>query len=256
MTIPSDQQADWVRRKLEVLQDVIGQLNESVKAANSIEEVTAGLTSGETRTFFDEKTEKFNIIYDAEHDNQENKDNFEAACQEVENLFEDVKSMVQFNWIIQRGRGDKKTQSIEDGIRINLSRGWTGWSSWTGDHAVRQPRVWGSKSRGLDSGIKNQWRTIERSTNQQNGQQSRSINQPNQQTMSSTDDADMMKHMQKDAERKANYDSELLELAKRDEIRKGHREDQKMNFANQAAATAAFMRPVSAKVILWGEDAD
>ena len=83
MTIPSDQQADWVRRKLEVLQYVIGQLNESVKAANSIEEVNAGLTSGETRTFFDERMEKFNINYDAEHDNQENKDNFEAACQEV-----------------------------------------------------------------------------------------------------------------------------------------------------------------------------
>ena len=47
MTKPPDQQADWVKRKLEVLQGVIGQLNESVKAANSIEEVNAGLTSGE-----------------------------------------------------------------------------------------------------------------------------------------------------------------------------------------------------------------
>ena len=85
MTKPPDQQADWAKRKLEVLQGVIGQLNESVKAANSIEEVNAGLTSGETRTFFDERMEKFNINYDAEHDNQENKDNFEAACKEVDN---------------------------------------------------------------------------------------------------------------------------------------------------------------------------
>jgi hypothetical protein len=64
---------------------------------------------------------------------------------------------------------------------------------------------------------------------------------------------DMMKHMQKDAERKANYDSELLQLAKRDETRKDHREDQKMNFANQAAAVAAFMRPVSAKSFFGGK---
>ena len=67
-----------------------------------MEEVNAGLTSGETRTFFDERMEKFNINYDAEHDNQENKNNFEATCKEVDNLFEDVKGMVQFNWIIRR----------------------------------------------------------------------------------------------------------------------------------------------------------
>jgi hypothetical protein len=46
---------------------------------------------------------------------------------------------------------------------------------------------------------------------------------------------------------------ELLELAKRDETRKSHREDQKMNFANQAAAVAPFMRPSSAKVFFGGK---
>ena len=65
------------------------------------------------------------------------------------------------------------------------------------------------------------------------------------------------KHIQQEADRKANHDLQLLEIAKRDETRKDHREDQKMNFANQAAAVAAFMRPPSVKVlILRGKDAD
>ena len=70
MTKPPDQQTDWAKRKLEVLQGVIGQLNESVKAANSIEEVNAALTSEEVRGFFNERTNKFNIRDDVEYDNQ------------------------------------------------------------------------------------------------------------------------------------------------------------------------------------------
>ena len=102
--------------------------------------------------------------------------------------------------------------------------------------------------------------------NQQNGQQSNDqSNQPNQQTTFTQQMmVDMLKHMQQESElnrkhiqqeadRKANHDLQLLEIAKRDETRKDHREDQKMNFANQAAAVAPFMRPPSAKAFFGGK---
>ena len=107
---------------LNQLQGVMKQWNETTKAANSIEEVNAALTSEEVRGSFDERTNKFNIRYDIEYDNQEDKVTFEEASSMVDELFENVKGMVQDTWIMQRSRrGRKKTQSIEDGIRSNLT---------------------------------------------------------------------------------------------------------------------------------------
>jgi len=84
------------------------QWNETTKAANSIEEVNAALTSEEVRGSFDERTNKFNIRYDIEYDNQEDKDNFEEVSKVVDELFENVKGMVQDNWIIQREKESRR----------------------------------------------------------------------------------------------------------------------------------------------------
>ena len=74
--IPSEQREGWVLKMLNILQGVIEQLNETTKAANSIGEVNAALNSGETRGFFNERTNKFDIRDDEEFDNQEDRDNF------------------------------------------------------------------------------------------------------------------------------------------------------------------------------------
>ena len=117
-----DRQEGWIAKMLNQLQGVMKQWNETTKAANSIEEVNAVLTSEEVRGSFDERTNKFNIRYDIEYDNQEDKVTFEEASSMVDELFENVKGMVQDTWIMQRSRrGRKKTQSIEDGIRSNLT---------------------------------------------------------------------------------------------------------------------------------------
>ena len=97
-----DRQEGWIAKMLNQLQGVMEQWNETTKAANSIEEVNAALTSEEVRGSFDERTNKFNIRYDIEYDNQEDKDNFEEVSKVVDELFENVKGMVQDNWIIQR----------------------------------------------------------------------------------------------------------------------------------------------------------
>ena len=124
MMTPPDQQEGWVLKMLEVLQEVMGRLNESVKEGNTIEELSVGLENTEARRYFDECTKRFGINYDTEFDTTEEKANFEEISKVVDEVFEEVKGMVQDNWIIQREEdGVKKTQSIEDGIRTNLSRG-------------------------------------------------------------------------------------------------------------------------------------
>ena len=56
-----DRQEGWIAKMLNQLQGVMEQWNETTKAANSIEEVNAALTSEEVRGSFDERTNKFNI---------------------------------------------------------------------------------------------------------------------------------------------------------------------------------------------------
>ena len=63
----------------------------------------------------------------------------------------------------------------------------------------------------------------------------------------------MMGVKQQEAERKANNNSQLLMIAQKKEARDSHHEDQKMNFANQAARVPTFMRPPSAKVFFGGK---
>jgi hypothetical protein len=100
--IPFERKEDWIENALNRKQGITDQLKEMIKTANSIEEVHATLTSGETREFFDERTNRFNIKQEGELDNQENRENFEEASSMVTKLFECVKDMVQDNWIMQR----------------------------------------------------------------------------------------------------------------------------------------------------------
>ena len=109
-----DRQEGWIAKMLNQLQGVMKQWNETTKAANSIEEVNATLTSEEVRGSFDERTNKFNIRYDIEYDNQEDKDNFEEVSKVVDELFENVKGMVQDNWIMRREKR-KKEDSVDRG---------------------------------------------------------------------------------------------------------------------------------------------
>jgi hypothetical protein len=95
--IPFERKEEWIENALNQVQDINEQLKEMIKTANSIEEVHATLNSGETREFFDERTNRFNIKQDGELDNQENRENFEEASSMVNKLFECVKGMVQDN---------------------------------------------------------------------------------------------------------------------------------------------------------------
>ena len=61
-----------------------------------------GFENGEARRYFDECTKRFGINYDTEFDTTEEKDNFEEISKVVDKVFEEVKGMVQDNWIIQR----------------------------------------------------------------------------------------------------------------------------------------------------------
>jgi hypothetical protein len=87
-------------------------------------------------------------------------------------------------------------------------------------------------------------------------------NQSNHQQMMFTQQmmSEMMKHMQQEAERNANSNAMnansnalIAQLAQKKEVRESHHEDQKMNFANQAARVAPFMRPPSAKIFFGGK---
>jgi hypothetical protein len=111
MMIPSDQTEGWTREMFNRLQDVIEQLTETIKTENSTEDVHAILSSGETREFFDVRTKRFNIITDGEIDNQEDRENFEEASSIVNELFECVKDMVQYTWIMQSCSRTKGTTS-------------------------------------------------------------------------------------------------------------------------------------------------
>ena len=52
----------------------------------------------EARRYFDECTKRFGINYDTEFDTTEEKDNFEEISKVVDEVFEEVKGMVQDNW--------------------------------------------------------------------------------------------------------------------------------------------------------------
>ena len=100
--IPTEERQGWVMKMLVVLQKVVERLNESVKGGNSMEELSEGLENTETRRYFDECTKKFGINYDTVLDTTEEKDNFEEITKVVDEVFEEVKGMVQDTWIIQR----------------------------------------------------------------------------------------------------------------------------------------------------------
>ena len=266
MQIPTEEQGGWVLRMLEVLQGVVARLNESVKEGNpnSIEEVSGGLENGEARRYFDECTKRFGINYDTVFDTPAEKDEFEEIIKVVDEVFEEIKGMVQDNWIIQRE---------EETRRLSRSRMVFEPTTQGVDPGGRSgPGVMMYENQGI--GDQTQGVFELNGEPRANGQQSTDqSNQPNQQTMQmmvnmlsmqmrhiqqegelNRKEAELnRKHIQQEAERKAIHDSELLEIAKRDEVRKDHREDQKMNFANQAAAVASFMRPASAKVHFWGK---
>ena len=274
--IPTEERQGWVMKMLVVLQKVVERLNESVKGGNTMEELSVGLENTETRRYFDECTKKFGINYDTVLDTTEEKDNFEEITKVVDEVFEEVKGIVQDTWIIQRE---------EESRRLNRSRlVFEPTSSGVDPGGQMGPGTMmydnlgiGGRNQGVfeyDGEPRTNGEQSNDQQNQQNGQQSLDqSNQPNQQTMQmmvnmlsmqmkhiqqegelNRKEAELnRKHIQQEADRKASHDSELLEIAKRDETRKDHREDQKMNFANQAAAVAAFMRPASAKSFFGGK---
>ena len=92
--IPSKQRGGWITTMIHRVQDVVGTLVETTNLLNSIEEVHAALNSGETREFFEVRTNRFNIKQDVDLDNQEDRENFEEASSMVDKLFECVKSTV------------------------------------------------------------------------------------------------------------------------------------------------------------------
>ena len=106
--IPTEGRQGWVMKMLVVLQKVVERLNESVKGGNSMEELSEGLENTETRRYFDECTKKFGINYDMVLDTTEEKDNFEEITKVVDEVFEEVKGMVQDNWIIQREKESRR----------------------------------------------------------------------------------------------------------------------------------------------------
>ena len=103
--IPSKQRGVWITTMLYRVQDVVGTLVETTNLLNSIEEVHAALNSGETREFFEVRTNRFNIKQDVNLDNQEDRENFEEASSMVDKLFECVKSTVQDKWSMSRDWG-------------------------------------------------------------------------------------------------------------------------------------------------------
>ena len=111
--IPTEGRQGWVMKMLVVLQKVVERLNELVKGGNTMEELSVGLENTETRRYFDECTKKFGINYDTVLDTTEEKDNFEEITKVVDEVFEEVKGMVQDTRIIQRE---------EESRRLNRSR--------------------------------------------------------------------------------------------------------------------------------------
>jgi hypothetical protein len=120
MMISSERKEEWIENALIQVQSVVAQLNETIKTANSIEEVHAALNSGEAREFFDVRTNRFNIKQDGELDNQENRENFEEASSMVNKLFKCVNDMVQDTWIMQREEEDRAKQAGLNRSRRNV----------------------------------------------------------------------------------------------------------------------------------------
>lgn len=121
----------WTAKMLYRVQDVVGTLVETTNLLNSIEEVHAALNLGETREFFEVRTNRFNIKQDVDLDNQEDRENFEEASSMVEKLFECVKSTVQDKWSMSRDWGyeeeDRAKQvglnrPTEDRKQVGLNR--------------------------------------------------------------------------------------------------------------------------------------
>ena len=108
MMISSKRRGVWITTMLHRVQDVIGTLIETTNLLNSIEEVHAALNSGETREFFEIRTNRFNIKQEANIEGE--------AFVMVNNLFECVKSTVQDKWSMLREWGyeeDDRAKQIE-----------------------------------------------------------------------------------------------------------------------------------------------
>jgi hypothetical protein len=73
----------WLDHRLEVVDG----LNNSTRASNSIDEVTAAVEDGNTRVFFDERTRWFGIKCDEEPDDQEENDRLDKALSIVSEIF-------------------------------------------------------------------------------------------------------------------------------------------------------------------------
>jgi hypothetical protein len=257
--IPSERKEEWIDTKFNQLQGVIEQLNEEFKTDNSIEDVRAILNSRETRAFFDDRTNRFDIRNDVELDNQEDRDNFEEASSMVNDLFECVKGMVQDTWIMQREEEERLKQA-----RLNRSRMAFGPTPQGGSQP--NPMAFGPTPQGgsqpNSTGMGQGAKLYENGNNQgvhAYGDEPRiNLQQLNDQQNQSNNQqmmllAGMMNHMQQEAERTANSTEVIAKMAQKRDARESQQEDQKMNFASKASKLPTFMRLPSAKVFFGGK---
>jgi hypothetical protein len=267
MMSSAEQTEDWKEKAFEKLQGVVEQLNETIKTADLIDEANAAINSEETRKFFDERTNRFGIIYDEEFDTQEERDNLEEASSIVRELFECVKGMVQDTWIIQKEEEERAKQASfnrsrmafgpisEEGSRTNPTElGSQGTGS--GVRMYENGNIHGpfTHHQGVDPRMGQGIHTPEPIINIQSSKEQQMMllmmNHMQQEAERSTG---LMKHMQQHDVRSAQRDELTVQIAQRKEDRESKQEDQKMNFANQAAKLPQFMRPPPAKAWFGGK---
>jgi hypothetical protein len=99
---PAEFFTEWNQEAINELQEVVDELLNSTKAANSIEEVKAALEHGDTKAFFDSKTLKLEHKYDAEFRSTQEEETREKGTSTVVEIFECVKGMALDSWVMHK----------------------------------------------------------------------------------------------------------------------------------------------------------
>ena len=255
--VSTDRTEDWKQEVFKQLHEIMERLNDTIRSVNLIDEVNTALhsPSGETRRFFDEKTNRFGIKHDDEFDDEGDRSNVEEASSIIDLIFGCVVGMVQDTWIMRREEEERSTQSRLDRSRL-------AFEPKSIDHgSVHQGGGQKNSTEEGHQGVKHGFMMYENDTG--SGSSGRkgidssgdetilNIQRANEQQMMLL--TGMMKHMQQEAERSARSAELTAQIAQKREDRESKQEDQKMNFANQAAKLPAFMRPPLAKTFFGGK---